>query len=413
MIFRFRAVSLCMVISAAASALGAQQTKPLTIQAIFTDPGFTADAPKGMEWAPDGTRMTYLNGNGDLMAADGVTGKTSVLVAKGKIGSMHSKLRASRTWTIAAVTTRPAICGRRIRSICFSIPTARSFLYSLKDGVGVAVAETGTASGDDPKFAPDGSAVTYIHNHDLYLRRLPYTQQTMRLTKSAGAATLNGEVDWLYLEELDVRSNYFWSPDSKSIAYLQMNEAAVPQYPITDWIPTHATVEMQRYPQPGDHNPAVRVGVVNVKSGRTKWMGVPLAAGEDYIPRFGWINAHTVWIETLTRDHQHRRLYFADADKGRTQLVLDESDPKFFDENYDVTISGPNILLDKLARWAHADLSLQFRRARTRWRARQSWCGSLRAAMARSRPSRRSTRPTGSSITSRTKATRASSSFGQ
>src|SRR5581483_7089228 len=61
-------------------------------------------------------------------------------------------------------------------------------------------------------------------------------------------------------------------------------------------------------------------------------------------PRFGWINAHTVWIETLTRDHQHRRLYFADADKGRTQLVLDESDPKFFDENYDVTLSGPNIL---------------------------------------------------------------------
>ncbi len=51
---------------------------------------------------------------------------------------------------------------------------------------------------------------------------------------------LNGGVDWVYEEELDMRSNYFWSPDSKNIAYLQMNETEVPLYPLTDWIPTHA-----------------------------------------------------------------------------------------------------------------------------------------------------------------------------
>ncbi len=344
MTFRFRALPLCIAISAAAAVLGAQQTKPLSIQAIFTDPGFTADAPKGMEWAPDGTRMTYLNGSGDLMAVDGGTGETSVLVAKEKIGSMHSKAVSEQDLDHRSRYNEASYLWAPDSKHLLFDSNGALFLYSLKDGVGIAVAETGTASGDDPKFAPDGSAVTYVHDHDLYLRRLPYTEQTVRLTRASGPATMNGEVDWLYLEELDVRSNYFWSPDSKSIAYLQMNEAAVPQYPITDWIPTHATVEMQRYPQPGDHNPVVRVGVVNVKSGRTKWMDVPLAAGDDYIPRFGWIDAHTLWIETLTRDHQHRRLYFADAEKGRSQLILDESDPKFFDESYDVTISGTNIL---------------------------------------------------------------------
>ncbi len=343
MTFRFRALSLCMAISGAA-VLGAQQTRPLSIQAIFTDPGFTADAPKGMEWAPDGTRMTYLNGNGDLMAVEGGTGETSVLVAKEKIGSMHSKAVSEQDLDHRSRYNEASYLWAPDSKHLLFDSNGALFLYSLKDRVGISVAETGTASGDDPKFAPDGSAVTYVHDHDLYLRRLPYTQETVRLTRASAPATLNGEVDWLYLEELDVRSNYFWSPDSKSLAYLQMNEAAVPQYPITDWIPTHATVEMQRYPQPGDHNPVVRVGVVNVKSGRTRWMDVPLAAGDDYIPRFGWIDAHTLWIETLTRDHQHRRLYFADAEKGRSQLVLDESDPKFFDESYDVTISGPNIL---------------------------------------------------------------------
>ena len=90
---------------------------------------------------------------------------------------------------------------------------------------------------------------------------------------------LNGEVDWVYEEELDARSNYFWSPDSKNLAYLQMNETAVPQYPLTDWIPTHAQVELQRYPQPGDPNPEVRVGVVSAKGGKTAWVRLPIQAG--------------------------------------------------------------------------------------------------------------------------------------
>jgi dipeptidyl-peptidase-4 len=341
--FFLRPVAFCIFVLSAATVLGAQ-TKPLTISAIFNDPGFTADAPRGMEWSPDGVRLTFLNRDGDLMAAEGTSGKTNVLVPKEKIGSMHSNTASEQAEDHRSRYGEASYLWAPDSKHLLFDSNGALFLYSLKDGLGVSLAETGTASGDDPKFAPDGSALTYVHDHNLYLRRLPYTQQAMRLTTSREASLLNGEVDWLYLEELDVRSNYFWSPDSKSIAYLQMNEAAVPQYPLTDWIPTHATVDMQRYPQPGDPNPVVRVGVVNVSSGHNAWIKLPLAAGEDYVPRFGWLNAHTLWIETLTRDHKHRRLYFADASNGRTQLALEETDAKFFDESYDVTISGPNIL---------------------------------------------------------------------
>jgi dipeptidyl-peptidase 4 len=337
-----RAFSLCML--ACSPSVLCAQSKPLTISAIFNDPSLTADAPRGMEWSPDGARFTYLNDNGDLMSVDGESGKTSVLVAKEKIGSMHSNTASEKDKDHRTRYGEASYLWAPDSKHLLFDSNGSLFLYSLKDGLGVSIVESGTASGDDPKFAPDGSAVTYVHGHDLYLRRLPYSQQAVRLTSSRDASILNGEVDWLYLEELDVRSNYFWSPDSKSIAYLQMNEAAVPQYPITDWIPTHATVEMQHYPQPGNPNPVVRVGVVNVRSDHINWMKLPLAAGEDYVPRFGWVNARTLWIETLTRDHKHRRLYFADVSNGRTQLVLEETDAKFFDESYDVTISGPNIL---------------------------------------------------------------------
>jgi Dipeptidyl peptidase IV (DPP IV) N-terminal region len=58
-------------------------------------------------------------------------------------------------------------------------------------------------------------------------------------------------VDWVYPEELSVRSNYFWSPDGKSIVFLHMDETRVPTYPNTDWMPTHPTVDMEQYPQAG------------------------------------------------------------------------------------------------------------------------------------------------------------------
>ena len=102
------------------------------------------------------------------------------------------------------------------------------------------------------------------------------------------AGILNGEVDWIYVEELETRSNYFWSPDSKNLAYLQMNETEVPQYPIEDWLPTHARWICSAIPSPAIPIPTVRVGVVSAGGGKTVWVKLPIQAGQDYIPRFGW-----------------------------------------------------------------------------------------------------------------------------
>jgi dipeptidyl-peptidase-4 len=210
----------------------------------------------------------------------------------------------------------------------------------------VEIGVSGKASGDDPKFSPNGEFISFVRDHGLSVVRL--RDPGMPATVAAAApnpATLNGEVDWVYEEELDVRSNYFWSPDSNRLAYLEMDEAAVPEYPIADWIPTHATVELQRYPQPGDANPKVRVGVVSAAGGGTVWVQLPIHAGQETIPRFGWVDAKTVWIETLSRDQKHRDLYFADAASGQAHPVLQLADDTFFDEKYDVSVEDGTIVL--------------------------------------------------------------------
>ena len=216
------------------------------------------------------------------------------------------------------------------------------FLYSLDNGTAIDIASTGAESGDDPKFSPNGQFVSYVRDHNLYVHRFKDQASEIQLTTTHEDTMLNGEVDWVYLEELNVRSNYFWSPDSARIAFLQMNEANVPEYPITDWIPLHATVDKQRYPQPGDPNPGGACG-------RDQGAGQQDRLDQAYrspmattiFRAFGWIDPETLWIETLARDHKHRSIYFADAQHGDAKLAYTESDDKFFDDKYDVQfVSG-------------------------------------------------------------------------
>jgi len=330
---------LTLPLSAQASA------KPLTVEAIFGHGSLIGHEPDEFAWSPDGKRATYLN-DGELMEVSFATGKTDVLVSREKLASLAG---AKESETDRDHRERYKMAGHLwapdATHLLFDA-NGHLWLYDLNKNTGAEVAFAGEASGDDPKFSPNGESISFIRDHGLAVARLKKAGTPMTIVAPApNANVLNGEVDWVYEEELATRSNYFWSPDSEHLAYLQMDESAVPEYPIADWIPTHATVAMQRYPQPGDPNPSVRVGVVSADGGNTVWVSLPIRAGQDYIPRFGWVDAKTLWIETLTRDQKHRDIYFADASTGQSHAALELTDKKFFNDKYDVFVGNGSIVL--------------------------------------------------------------------
>ncbi|MGO9940458.1 MAG: alpha/beta fold hydrolase [Terracidiphilus sp.] len=329
------------------ASLRAQTTAiPLTVEKIFAHGPLIGQLPEDVEWSPDGQHLTYLDG-GELIDLDPGSGKPHVMVSRSKITSVQGapaseQDRDHRTrYGMAAYHWAPDS-----KHLLFDA-NGRLWMYDPRNGTGVELASTGQASGDDPKFSPNGENISFIRNHSLAVVRLKDSgTPTTIVAPAPNESTLNGEVDWVYEEELDVRSNYFWSPDSKSLAFLQMNEADVPLYPITDWIPTHAGVVLQHYPQAGDPNPTVRIGVVGAQGGKIYWVKLPIKAGQDYVPRFGWVDRKTIWAEVLTRDHKHRTFYFADLSKdGNVHQVLDLADDKFLDENYSVTVEDGRIVL--------------------------------------------------------------------
>jgi len=318
--------------------------KALSVEAIFAHGGLVGKPPEGFAWSLDGKHLTYLDG-GELLDLDPASGKTHVLVSRAKLasisGSNNSETDLDRRdrYGIAGYQWAPDSTHLLFDS------NGRLWIYDLKTGTGVQIGFSDAASGDDPKFSPNGDAVSFVRDHGLAVVHLQDPGAPPAVVAPApNSSTTNGEVDCVYEEELDVRSNSFWSPDGKNIAFLQMAETDVPQYPIEDWIPVHAQVDMQRYPQPGDANPDVRIGVVSSSGGRALWIRVPIKAGQDYIPRFGWVDRKTIWIETLTRDHKHRSLYFAGLPAGHVHVVLETGDDKFVDDNYDMWVGAGNIV---------------------------------------------------------------------
>ena len=339
-----------MALLLATRAIEAQApAKPFTVEDIYGHGRMVGDAPDDLTWSPDGKHLTYLDG-GELIGIDPATAKSYVLVSRQKMASLAEAGGSEQDRDHRERYHMGSYFWSPDSSHLLFDSNGRLWYYDLKTGTGVQVGDSGLASGDDPKFAPDGRSISYLHEHSIRVLHLGESEQppfSVANSPSLGnsQAILEGAVDWVYEEELDTRSNYFWSPDSRSIAFMQMNETNVPTYPITDWLPTHAIVDTQRYPQPGDPNPEVHIGVESAHGGKVDWVRLPFRTGDDYIPRFGWVDSKTLWVETLTRDHKHRQIYFADFAGGEWRQVVEISDDKFLDEDYDVTVEGGYILL--------------------------------------------------------------------
>ena len=340
------AAALVTTLPGAIQVNGQESAKELTVQEIFGREPLTGTPPTGIAWSPDARHLTYI-ADGELLELDPGASTARVLVDRGKLSTLRAKGSSNEQdndhrerYGMASYLWAPDS-----KHLLFD-SNGSLWYYDLASRTGVDIGFAGTESGDDPKFSPNGEYISFVRNHGLAVvpLRSPDTP-TVMLAPSANENAFNGEVDWVYLEELDTRSNYSWSPDSKSIAYLQMIEQNVPEYPIVDWIPTHATVTRQHYPQPGDLNPEVRVGVVSAKGGKPSWVHIPIEEGQDYIPRFGWVDRKTLWVETLSRDQRHRRIYFAEPGMGTAHLVLEISDEKFLNENFDVDVDHGCIVL--------------------------------------------------------------------
>ena len=213
----------------------------------------------------------------------------------------------------------------------------------------------------NPTTSPDANYVAYTKNNDLYTVNLTTKKET-RLTTDGSQLILNGYASWIYLEEILGRQSqyraFWWSPDSKHIAFFRSDDTDVPEFTITDANGLHGYVEKMRYPKVGDKNPEVKVGIVQPDGGNVTWsdinekddqyFGLPYWKPDGSSLLLQWMNRKQnqlkIWeVNTATGA---KTLFYTEEQK--TWINLDENDRIRFLEN------GKGFLLQSDATgWSH------------------------------------------------------------
>ncbi len=176
---------------------------------------------------------------------------------------------------------------------------------------------------EDPKLSPDNKSILYRSSGNLFVLDLA-TRQVRQLTSDGSATLLNGQLDWVYPEELEIPTASWWSPDSKSIAYLQFDTSNEFVYPQTHLVDRRAEYEPERYPQAGTPNAKVRLGVLSLSDGKTVWTDAGNSA-DILLARVAWLpDSSRVALETMPRLQDALDLLFCNPKTGATERIIHE-----------------------------------------------------------------------------------------
>ncbi|MDX1571517.1 MAG: S9 family peptidase [Xanthomonadales bacterium] len=305
----------------------------LSLERIFDEPSLDGPVLRQPKLSPDGSRVTFLREKDsdaeqlDLWEYNLAAGKTRMLVDSKVLQPEPEALSDEEK----ARRERQRIAGLRgIVDYQWS-PTGTGLLFPLGGDLYYYDLETGkplrlTASEafvTDPKVSPEGDFVAFICDQDLYVVELE-TGDERRLTRDGGGTLKNGMAEFIAQEEMDRDSGYWWSPDGKRIAFLQVDESPVS---VTQRYEIHADefkVIDQRYPYAGTSNVTYRLGIITLASGETRW--VDLGREKDiYVPRVDWARPDLLTFQVQNREQTRLELRAFDLQSGGITVLLAET----------------------------------------------------------------------------------------
>jgi dipeptidyl-peptidase-4 len=177
------------------------------------------------------------------------------------------------------------------------------------------------------KFSPDGNAVAYVSNNNIYVEDMA-TSAIKALTTSGSVTLINGTFDWVYEEEFYCRDGFRWSPDSKSIAFWQIDAGSIKKfYMVNNTDSIYSQLIPIEYPKVGEKPSSCKVGVVSVADAKTTWINIPGEPDQHYIVRLEFIpSTNNLLIQQLNRKQNHSKLFISESTTGNSRLLQEESD---------------------------------------------------------------------------------------
>lgn len=187
-----------------------------------------------------------------------------------------------------------------------------------------------------PCFSPDGKMVSYVEDNNIFIFNLENNQKFQLTTDGEINKIINGAPDWVYEEEFSYLKAYYWSPDSKKIAWIRFDESNVKEWNMTMYGKLYPENYTYKYPKAGEDNSVVSVHVYDFNTQSA--VSVDLGNNPDiYIPRIIWTkNPDELCVLRLNRLQNKLDFLLYNTVKKKTELFLTDTDPYYVDitDNY-------------------------------------------------------------------------------
>lgn len=181
-------------------------------------------------------------------------------------------------------------------------------------------------------FSPDGSKVGFVRGNNIFIKDLASGKETQVTTDGNQNNIINGATDWVHEEEFAFSVAYFWSPDSKKIAYYKFDESKVKEFSFDEFNnKLYPTQYRFKYPKAGEVNSIVTIHVYDLASASAKLMDIGKET-DQYIPRVKWtMDANTLSIVRMNRHQNKLDIMFANASTGETKTIYSETTDTYID----------------------------------------------------------------------------------
>jgi len=184
-------------------------------------------------------------------------------------------------------------------------------------------------------WSPDEKWVAYTKDYNLFIRNTETDKET-QLTTDGSENIKNGYASWVYFEEIFGRGTlyraFWWSPDSKHICYYRFDDSQVPTFPIYVIKDQRGYLENEHYPKPGDKNPEVKVGVVDIETQKTIWAAFN-EKDDQYFGAPVWTPTGQLWAVWMNRGQDNLKIYNIDLNSGAKTELYDEKQSTWIDLN--------------------------------------------------------------------------------
>nr|MDQ6890716.1 DPP IV N-terminal domain-containing protein [Bacteroidota bacterium] len=217
-----------------------------------------------------------------------------------------------------------------------SVSIRNNDLY-FKDGNHPEIRLTNDSAKEvNPTFSPDSNYIAYTKNNNLYVVNIS-TQKEKQFTFDGNDSLMNGYASWVYTEEILGRASryraFWWSPDSRNIAFFKTDDSPVPVFTITSAEGQHGTVEKERYPAPGDKNPEVKIGIAHLNDSPITWADFN-EYDDQYFGMPYWKNDGSALLALwINRDQNDLKIYDVNINTGAKNIFYEEQQKTWIDLN--------------------------------------------------------------------------------